>query len=119
MNVRFADSAVRVRLSAADVEQLTLSGTAQCRVYLPPAIEWRCIMRTTDASAPDIVCTANTAGLQLVVEIPTTELARWQAVTGRARSLRTTVALPLLSGATDVPLSLIIEQDLHPKTERS
>lgn len=120
MNLRFADNAVRVRLSAADVAQLSLGQHANCALRLPPGIDWQCEVRLTPDATPQVTCTALTERVQLQVLLPAAELARWHTIAGRARSIRTTIHTNhATTHASDVPLTLIIEQDLHPKTERS
>jgi hypothetical protein len=112
VNVRFADHAVRVRLTEVDVEALAETGEVGCAVHFPNGTRWRCLVSVAMQHAP----TATYAAGQLSIVMPAHEFDRWRAIDDEdvaERMLR--VTLP----AGSHRLTLIVEQDLHSTPERS
>lgn len=115
MNVRFADDALRVRLSAADVDALRAHAAVRCTVSLPAGFAMQVTARRTDLEVPGVTHMVEHHAVALHVTVPAIELERWRELRGRERSLHHQLHIRT---ATTTPLSLTIEQDLHPKTER-
>jgi hypothetical protein len=115
VNVRFADDALRVRLSAADVDALRAHAAVRCTVRLPAGFAMQVTVRRTDLDVPGISHTSDHHAMALHVTVPGRELERWGDVHGRERTVQQQMEVQIAASA---PLTLTIEQDLHPKTER-
>jgi hypothetical protein len=112
MNVRFSDEAVRIRLSADEVERLRQHDDVSSAVHFPNGTRWSCTLDVTVQPAPTVTYAAG----RLAIELPVQELDRWRDLDEddvAARSVRYVVP------AGTHRLTLIIEQDLHSTPERS